>query len=177
MPNKKNKSSEPTEKLTKKVGPFFSNEYFKQIKNKKNAFIEWLALPTEYKEPKTQEHLGRILNISRVSLWKYTKKEGFSDKVTIRRRAFFKQYTSDIIEAIKTKAIEGDPRAQKLFLQVVEEWEETTKQKIERQERREVIFGVLSEGDISRLQNILKTLKPPEIKYQIIPESNEEKNK
>jgi len=86
----------------------------------KKKLAKWIAVPKSFREHKTQKELAKALDITEVRLSQIKWEEGFWNLVNEYRKEFFKNETSEVVQAIFTKATKGeDPRAQKLFLQLI----------------------------------------------------------
>lgn len=68
-------------------------------------YIEWLALPRELREPRSVEALAREMGYSRVTLWEWSKKPGFSDAVIQRTRELVR--TADVPALMHSHARKG----------------------------------------------------------------------
>lgn len=156
MVKKKRKRGRPRGTPTKIEWPKFDNDYFLQFKSRRIALIEWMAIPTFCEETKTSEEFAKLLRTSRKSLYRIKQKAGFENAVRARRKEFFKQYSSDILAAAAEQGLTGDAKSVKLFFQLVEDWEETTKQKTEITETRTLI-AVVGIEKLRELQELAKT--------------------
>ena len=135
--------------------------------NTKEALTRWLALPDKHRIPATQRELAEVLGITQERLSRIKQEAGFFEEVDKYRRLYFKEFTSTIIFSIVDKATKaGDPRAQKLFLQYVENWKETTRQEQDIHERREFVF-MLSPEKYTELLGIIQEKKAIEAKRYI----------
>lgn len=120
----------------------------------KDALAYWLALPSKHRNPVNQKGLAQLVGVSEERLCQIKREEGFMDSVMEYRKIFFKQFTSDIIEAMADTARQGNERAAKLFLQVVEDFKETTRQEKESLERKEFVF-MLGEDRLTELRKLI----------------------
>jgi len=142
----------------------------------KEALIAWLALPTAHRLPKMQKELAALVGVSEETMSRYKKEDGFFDEVDKRRNVYFKEfYTSNVIQAIAEKACEGDPRAQKLYLQKVEEWKETTRQETDIKERREFVL-MLPPEKLTELFGIIQRTRQLDAEKYIDAEVVENEN-
>jgi len=145
--------------------PLYDPTLWKQY-NTREALTRWLALPDKHRIPATQRELAEILGITQERLSRIKQDPGFFEEVDKYRRLYFKEFTSTIIASIVDKAKAGDPRAQKLFLQYVEDWKETTRQEKDIHERREFVF-MLSPEKYTELLGIIQEKKTLEAKRYI----------
>jgi hypothetical protein len=137
----------------------------------RDALAYWLALPTKTRNPATQKELASLLNVSEERLCQIKRDKKFQEQVQEYRKTFFKQFTSDIIDALKVSATKGNDRSAKLFLQVVEDFQETSKQKIEKTEVKRFVFQLPPKKLDELRQKIRQLKKNPEGVYT---ETNEE---
>jgi hypothetical protein len=142
--------------------PLYDPALWKQYTTRE-ALTRWLALPDKHRIPPTQKDLAEILDVTQERLSRIKQEAGFFEEVDKYRRMYFKEFTSTIISAIVDKAKAGDPRAQKLFLQYVEDWKETTRQEQDIHERREFVF-MLSPEKYSELLQIVQEKRALEAK-------------
>ena len=118
--------------------------------------MAWFALPTAHRLPRTQKELAQIVGVAEETMSRFKKEDGFFDEVDKRRKIYFKEfYTSNIVQAIADKACDGDPRAQKLYLQYAEDWKETTRQETDIKERREFVL-MLPQEKLEELFGMIK---------------------
>jgi len=131
----------------------------------KDALAYWLAIPSKTRTPSKQKELAEILGVSQERLCQIKNEEGFPDQVNEYRKIFFKQFTSNIINALRMSAEGGDHKAAKLFLQYVEEFKETTRSESEKIERKEFVF-ILGPAKWTELQKKLQeNIEQEELKY------------
>lgn len=121
----------------------------------REALAYWLALPTKARMPVTQKDLASLMNVSEERLCQIKRDKEFQDEVMEYRKTFFRQFTSDVIASLVAVAKLGNERAAKLFLQVVEGFQETTKQQIEKTETRKFVFELPAE----KMQELRDTIK------------------
>jgi hypothetical protein len=147
------KLTESTQPEPVKVNP----DEFKGMTTRE-ALAYWLALPTKVRNPASQKELAAILDVSEERLCQIKRDPKFKDDVMEYRKTFFKQFTSDVIDSLVKVAKTGNERAAKLFLQYVEDFQETSMQKIEKTERREFVFH-LPEKKLDELRQEIRRLK------------------
>lgn len=124
----------------------------------RDALAYWTALPAKTRNPATQKELAAILGVSEERLCQIKRDEDFKAQVMEYRKTFFRQFTSDVIQALVNVARAGNERAAKLFLQYVEDFQETSKQTIEKSETRRFVFE-LGEAKLQELRGHLKELR------------------
>ena len=97
-------------------------------------FIEWIALPSKIRKPKTQKELANELGVDNATLSDWKKVEGFWDKVKELRKLWVQDKVSNILSGLYNKALKGDTSAAKMLLEYANEFTEVTevKHKIER---------------------------------------------
>ena len=135
--------------------PLYNPECWKEL-TPREALMAWFALPTSHRLPRTQKELAQIVGVAEETMSRFKKEDGFFDEVDRRRKIYFKEfYTSNIIQAIADKACDGDPRAQKLYLQYAEDWKETTRQETDIKERREFVL-MLPQEKLEELFGMIK---------------------
>jgi hypothetical protein len=124
----------------------------------RDALAYWIALPMKSREPATQKELATLLNVSEERLCQIKRDESFKAQVMEYRKTFFRQFTSDIIQAQVEAAKLGNERAAKLFLQYIEDFQESTKQTVEKTEVRRFVLEIGAEK-MEQLRGQLKELK------------------
>ena len=90
-------------------------------------FIEWLALPSDLRSPKTQTELALQLGVDAGTLSDWKKLPGFHDEVRKRVNELVKDEHADVGHAMITSAKSGDVPAQKLSFEYIQEWSEKTR--------------------------------------------------
>ena len=157
-------SEEEKDKKGAEIQEIITIEQWKAMTTKE-ALAYWLAIPSKIRTPSKQKELAEILGVSQERLCQIKKEDGFHEQVNEYRKVFFKQFTSDIIDALRKKAESGDHKSGKLFLQYVEDFKETTRQESEKVERREFVF-VLGEDKWGELRKKLQeNIEFKELKY------------
>ena len=124
----------------------------------REALAYWSALPTKARVPATQKGLASLMNVSEERLCQIKREESFKEEVMEYRKTFFRQFTSDVIHSLVQVAKMGNERAAKLFLQYVEDFQETSKQTIEKTETRKFVFE-LPPGKMQELRDTIKRLR------------------
>lgn len=124
----------------------------------REALAYWLAIPTKARNPASQKELAHLLGVSEERLCQIKRDPKFNDSVQLYRKEFFKNFTSDILESLRATALDGNERAAKLFLQVVEDFKETTKQEQERRETKTFVLQ-LPEGKLNELRELMQQIK------------------
>lgn len=85
-------------------------------------FIEWLALPSKQRNPKTQTLLAKEMGVDRATLSDWKRLPGLMEEVAAISRAMLKDSLSDVYGALAKKAADGDVSAMKLFLEMAGEY-------------------------------------------------------
>lgn len=86
-------------------------------------FIEWRAMPSHERSPKTQNELADELEISKNTLTRWSRIEGFWKEVEIRqKRDVFEKEAADVLWGLTMRAKTGDPRAVRTFLEYIRDW-------------------------------------------------------
>lgn len=157
--------------------PLFDEEHFRSIGDPRKAFIAFLSLPPQCRTIQTQKDLAELVGISERTVTKWKKNKNFLAAVKIEEDKFFDSLAGAVKFAIYLKALAGDPRAQKLWLQYFENWSEKLKIQSEHTERTEV-FHLLDPTQITELQDLLvkqKKLGAPKkyIEYEKLPAAGE----
>lgn len=124
----------------------------------REALAYWSALPTKARVPGTQKELASLMNVSEERLCQIKREESFKEEVMEYRKTFFRQFTSDVIHSLVQVAKLGNERAAKLFLQYVEDFQETSKQTIEKTETRKFVFE-LPPAKMQELRDTIKRLR------------------
>ena len=124
----------------------------------RDALAYWTALPAKTRNPATQKKLAAILGVCEERLCQIKREPEFQGQVMEYRKTFFKQFTSDVIQSLVNVAKLGNERAAKLFLQYIEDFQESSKQTIEQTETRKFVFE-LGEAKMQELRGKLKELK------------------
>lgn len=96
------------------------------------AYMQWVALPTLHRQPRTQAEIAKQLGVSVSSLMKWQKKAGFWDAVRREARARLEHSFNDMYEALRRQAVAGDINAIKYAFAVTGEYRES-----DNDERRE----------------------------------------
>lgn len=160
-------------KENKEIEDFYSPEQFKKMSTR-DALAYWLALPSKFRNPPTQKKLAELLSVSQERLCHLKRDNKLIVQVDEYRKIFFKQFTSNIILAIKIKAEGGDPRAQKLWLQYIEDFKETTKQEKDVKVTREFVF-LIDDKKREELLNIIEKEKQKKyLTYERIEKTKKE---
>jgi len=150
--------------VVEQIQGLLSDEQWKAMTTK-DALAYWIALPFSLRVPKKQKDLAAIMGVSEEMLCKIKRHEEFNALVIEYRKVFFKQFTSNIINALKNAAEGGDMKAAKLFLQYVEDFREVTRQETQKTERREFVF-IIGEDRWTELRKKLKeNFEKQEYKY------------
>jgi hypothetical protein len=84
------------------------------------SFIEWLSIPPQERNLKTQQELAIKIGVSVDTLTDWKKLLGFWDEVAIYRSQYFRKYTSGVNYALAQKAKTGNPKAVELFMSLFE---------------------------------------------------------
>jgi hypothetical protein len=79
-------------------------------------FINWLALPRELKEPKTQTEYADMIGVNKVTLSKWKQKEGFKEAVRERALTWTDDALPDVLGALIKEAVGGSAPHIKMYL-------------------------------------------------------------
>jgi len=117
MAKKANKTHRNTPKKGFKENLRYQAEY--------NEFIAWIALPEEFRSPKTQGELAKKFGVCQDTLSDWKKIASFWDQVKAERQRWGKERTPNVILGLYKKAVkEGNAAEAKLWLQYIEGWTE-----------------------------------------------------
>lgn len=96
-------------------------------------FIEWMSLPANSREPKTQKELAQKLGVDYATLSDWKKVDGFWDEVKKRRKVWVREKVSNILLGLYGKALKGDTAAARMLMEYADEFVEVSeiKHKIE----------------------------------------------
>lgn len=94
--------------------------------NELYRFIDWLVLPEELRQPKTQAELAKELNVETATLSDWKKLEGFWEVVDSKRDLWGKDKTTEVLQAFYKK-IKNNPTAPdvQLWLTIFNGFKET----------------------------------------------------
>lgn len=97
-----------------------------QKQNELHQFIEWLVLPEELRNPKSQEELANTLGVDKGTLSDWKKLEGFWEAVDKQRDLWGKDKTTEVMQAF-FKKIKNNPTAPdvQLWLTIFNGFKET----------------------------------------------------
>lgn len=90
-----------------------------QWNTNQSKFMQWLALPSEWRDPGTQQELAAVLGVNEVTLSKWKRKEGFMDEVRTIARTYLRDDLPEIYGAIGKRAKSGDYQMARLALELV----------------------------------------------------------
>jgi len=110
----------------------------------KEVFAEWLAVPKELREPRTQKELAAMLDEQPWTLSRWKKEEAFQTMVFEKARTYLGGKLPQIMHVIAEKAVAGQFRFVKLALELTNMYEdkitvETEKPKIGIEQYSEII--------------------------------------
>jgi len=83
-------------------------------------FIDWIALPSAMRRPKTHQEFAKLFGLSKDTLTDWKNLTGFWDEVKARRDILFRKYSSEILYGLVKVAKTGNPRAVELFARLFE---------------------------------------------------------
>jgi hypothetical protein len=133
----------------------------------REALAYWLSVPSKVRNPHNQKGLAALLNVSEERLCQIKRDPKFQNTVQTYRKEFFRQFTSDVMESLVESATDGgNERAAKLFLQVVEDFQESTKQEQVRTEVRTFVLE-LPEAKLRELRGLIQQMRQEEAKAYI----------
>ena len=106
-------------------------EKFTMSKNKQ-YFAEWLALPKEIREPRTQKEVAVLLKVKPETLSRWKKEPEFQSLAYEKARGQLEAVLPDILQVIVDKAMEGNIHFVKLILELTNKHSEkiTVKQEV-----------------------------------------------
>lgn len=90
----------------------------------KEIFIEWLSLPTKMRKPGSILAFSKKYGVTRDVLIMWKRDDDVVKRVRNIRKKNLVDRSSNVLDALATKAENGDTSAIKLYLQYVEEWAE-----------------------------------------------------
>jgi len=93
-------------------------------------FIEWLALPSSGRNPRTQRELARQLGVDAATLSDWKLSPGLWEQVRKRVDEGVKEHHADVISATVKAAKRGNVQAQKLYLEYIQNWSEGKRHEI-----------------------------------------------
>ena len=88
------------------------------MKKNKEMFAEWLAVPKNMREPKTQKELASVLNVQPETMSRWKQDQGFRDLVFEKARERLEVELPDIMQVIVDKAKAGNFQFVKLVLEL-----------------------------------------------------------
>jgi hypothetical protein len=89
--------------------------------------IDWYAAPDSEREPKTVTEFYESMGVARATFYYHTSKPDFDSRVIRKALSSAKKYTSNVLEALRQKAMGGNVLAQMTFLKFVAELAERFK--------------------------------------------------
>jgi len=84
----------------------------------KERFAEWLAVPMEMRQPRTQKELSLILEVKPETLSRWKKDQDFKQHVYEMASARFDEELPDVIQVIIDRAKQGHFQFVKLMLEL-----------------------------------------------------------
>jgi len=113
----KNNISDPIQSEICKIPPFvkLTREY--------EEFVRFCATPRILREIKTQREFAKRFGVNEDTLTDWKQSPGFSERVRQIILEREQEGLADVIDALRGKALEGDPGAARLWLQYVGEIE------------------------------------------------------
>lgn len=92
--------------------------------------VEWMALPSQFRKPKTLKDFCKKydLDMQSVNIWK--KDDDFIKEVQNLRKKNLIEQSGDVLDALTERAKKGDPAAVKLYFQYVENFMEGSKHEV-----------------------------------------------
>jgi hypothetical protein len=85
----------------------------------REKFADWLSTPDALRDPPEQREFARQNGISAVTLWRWRQDDRFMALVRGKIRARFADRLPNVVEAMVTKAEQGDVKAAELVLRHV----------------------------------------------------------
>ena len=114
-------------------------------------FIEWLALPSWERKPKTQAQFAKVIHVNPVTLSEWKSDPRMMAEVQKRATDHVRNRRPDVLGAIVRSAVEGNAYSQKLFLQYTEGWTEKQKREHEIHDERAVGLEQLADQQLDEL--------------------------
>ena len=84
----------------------------------KELFAEWLAVPKNMREPKTQKELASVLDVEPETMSRWKNDQGFQDLVFEKARGRLEAELPDFMQVIVDKAKAGNFQFVKLALEL-----------------------------------------------------------
>jgi len=114
-------------------------------------FIEWLAIPSNEREPKTQAELAQQLGVEPATLSDWKRSPELWEEVRRLVDERVKEHHPEVLAALVRKAKQGDVQAQKLYLQYVYGWAERQRHETEHRESVTVNFSDISDKELNEI--------------------------
>lgn len=114
-------------------------------------FIEWLSLPSVARRPKTQRELATQLGVEAATLSDWKRLPDFWDQVKKRVDERVREYHPDVLAAIVAAAKKGNVAAQKLYLEYVQGWSESTRHEVKTGPAISIDFSRVSAEELQQL--------------------------
>lgn len=94
-------------------------------KIEKHLFMQWLAIPTRFRSPKTQKAFSQKYGVSEQMLCYWKNDDEFLKEVSIYRKKRYINKISDVIDSLANRAIKtGDGKECKLMMEYTGEYTE-----------------------------------------------------
>lgn len=84
---------------------------------KLQAFVRWVALPKVLREPRTCREFAKKVGVSQDTLTDWKKIWGFWREVEVEQSTYFREQSSDVLQALVNRAKVGRAAEVKLYLQ------------------------------------------------------------
>lgn len=109
-------------------------------------FIDWLAQPQALRSPKTQQELGKEMNVDESTLCEWKKLKGFWDRVNERIDFWAIAKNADVVQALYDKIMKN-PKAPdfQIWLTAFKGYKDTTKVEVDdKREATQKLDAILS---------------------------------
>jgi hypothetical protein len=83
-------------------------------------FIQWLALPKDFRKPKTQKEFAKGIGVNQDTLSDWKKLPDFWKEVNLYHRSHFRSHTADVLNGLLQQAKTGRAAEVRLFLEYFE---------------------------------------------------------
>lgn len=96
----------------------------------KTLLIEWMALPTKYRKPRTLKEFCKKYDVDVQAVNRWKKDDDFIKQVQNLRKKNLIDQSGEVLDALLERAKKGEPSAIKLYFQYVENFMEGQKHEV-----------------------------------------------
>ena len=115
-------------------------------------FVQWIALPKGYREPKEQGELAVKFDVAPETLSRWKKHPLFWGLVQREFKEWAKDKTPNVMASLYNRALkEGNAAEVKLWMQIIEDWKEKSEQETK---------GIMKHYVISRGESRVEIIQP-----------------